>query len=1356
MAQGAGSSSVTHRWSYDVFVSFRGEDIRLNFLGHLCESFRQREIRTFTDDEYLVAGEEIRSSLFRAIKESRIAIIIFSKNYATSTFCLDELVQIVECFKEESRLVYPVFYHVNPSDVRHQTGSYGQALANLQNKPGIKDERLQKWRWALSQVADFSGWHFQPGITKEQEHIKTITHEVSAKINLSLLEVTEYPVGLEFRGKEVISLLDLGSNKNPLMIGICGIGGIGKSTIARAVYNSVADNFDGLCFLSNVREISYKHGLSHLQETLLCELVGEKELKLGNFYKGISIIKNRLQNKKILLILDDVDKVEQLRALAGSCEWFGLGSRIIITTRDKQLLASQGIQRIYDVKGLSADESLQLIKRHGFKGLTGDLDHYKDVLNRAIKYSCGLPLALEVIGSNLCGKEVDVWSSALNDYEAILDKDVFEVLKLSYNALSREEHKEIFLDLACFFNGEKLGDIINMMMRFRGVEPTHAINVLMDKSLIKIKKDRVIMHDLIEDMGKEIVRQQSRNEPGKHNRLWCYEDIIDVLQNNTGTDEIEVIILDLPKDKEIQWNGRAFEKMEKLKVLVIKNASFSEGIKYLPNSLCVLEWKGYPFEFLPSNFHPTKLVHLDLSNSCVVPQLFDKKLQSLSRVNISNCKVLTEIQDLSEVPNLTELWLDGCINLTKIHDSLGFLGKLKRLSAMRCKNLKTLPPRIKLTSLEHLNLFGCSSLKSFPEISDKMEKLKTLDLESTAIESLPSSICNLVGLESLNMEACPNLKQLPASICMLPNLLDLTTNFCEEIKDFEKCNGGNKASSDCSIILTKGKEKEDNSTVSLRKHFGFSNCNLTNDSLALCLSCVPDIVHLDLRFNSFTTLPACIEECENLRYLLLDHCTQLQKIIRMPPKLETFSAIGCTSLSQSSRKRVLDQAFYFGNGKRNFVLPGKRIPQWLDYYSRGSSVSFWIRHKFPKVALWFLVENDQVYPYRCIFSVHINDTKLDISSEWLLLSTILGNHIYICDMESIIKKVQLRHADRWNQVKVSIKSHTQEVIMDKEIFMAVHAYRQQNDFADIRFRDPRIYLDCNSWQKAQQSPRDWEELEDEMNEDPNSTKVAESVQKITRYQEAEPMATELVGGAFDWLAQGVGSPSVTHRWSYDVFLCSREEDTRRIRTFIDDESLYAGKEIRPSLFEAIKASRIAIIVFSKNYTTSAFCLDELVQIIECFKEESWLVCPVFYHVDPSDARHQTWSYGQALANLQNRPGIKVERLQKWRWPLTQAADLSGWHFQLGITKEQEHIKTITREVSAKTINPTLLGVADYSVTLEFPGKDITYNPAADSTLRRADVNTEEEPMKIEDGTQEPSVSKKKEKKEKKKGKEKNE
>lgn len=199
-------------------------------------------------------------------------------------------------------------------------------------------------------------------IANERECIARITNEVAARINHELLDVTNYPVGLDSRVKEVISYLDLWSTEETKMIGIWGAGGIGKSTIARAVYNNIADNFEALCFLSNVRKQSeMPNGLSHLQETLLWKLVMEKHHKLGDYHEGIPIIKHRLSKKKILLILDDVDKSDQLKALAGSCKWFGVGSRIIITTRNKQLLASHDIKNIYDVKELNGEESLELL-----------------------------------------------------------------------------------------------------------------------------------------------------------------------------------------------------------------------------------------------------------------------------------------------------------------------------------------------------------------------------------------------------------------------------------------------------------------------------------------------------------------------------------------------------------------------------------------------------------------------------------------------------------------------------------------------------------------------------------------------------------------------------------------------------------------------------------------------------------------------------------------------------------------------------------------------------------------------------------------------------------------------------------
>jgi hypothetical protein len=123
------SSSSTCRWRYDVFLNFRGEDTRRNFTAHLHKALVSKGITTFIDDVQLRSGEEISPVLLRAIDESRISIVVFSKNYASSRWCLDELQEIVECKKTKGQIVVPVFYKVDPSDVRHQKNSFEKALA---------------------------------------------------------------------------------------------------------------------------------------------------------------------------------------------------------------------------------------------------------------------------------------------------------------------------------------------------------------------------------------------------------------------------------------------------------------------------------------------------------------------------------------------------------------------------------------------------------------------------------------------------------------------------------------------------------------------------------------------------------------------------------------------------------------------------------------------------------------------------------------------------------------------------------------------------------------------------------------------------------------------------------------------------------------------------------------------------------------------------------------------------------------------------------------------------------------------------------------------------------------------------
>ena len=156
------SSTSSNPRSYDVFLSFRGDDTRKNFTDHLYTSLVTRGIHTFRDDEELEKGGDIAADLSRAIEESRIFIIIFSKNYAYSRWCLNELLKIIDCVTQKESMVVPIFYHVPPSDVRNQSGSFDYAFTfHEKDADQKKKEMVEKWRTALTKAANISGWHME-------------------------------------------------------------------------------------------------------------------------------------------------------------------------------------------------------------------------------------------------------------------------------------------------------------------------------------------------------------------------------------------------------------------------------------------------------------------------------------------------------------------------------------------------------------------------------------------------------------------------------------------------------------------------------------------------------------------------------------------------------------------------------------------------------------------------------------------------------------------------------------------------------------------------------------------------------------------------------------------------------------------------------------------------------------------------------------------------------------------------------------------------------------------------------------------------------------------------------------------
>ncbi|XP_050255286.1 disease resistance protein RUN1-like [Quercus robur] len=413
-------------------------------------------------------------------------------------------------------------------------------------------------------------------------------------------------------------------------VGICGMGGMGKTTLALEIYRRISDNFEASSFIANVRDATKNQGLVSLQKQLLSKILMESEINIWDLYEGINVIRNTLCNKNVFIVLDDVDGDEQLKALAGRHDWFGPGSRIILTSRDSHFLQRNEVDDVYKIKGLNDDEALKLFSWSAFKK-PHPKENYVDLSKYFVNYAKGLPLALKVVGSSLYAKGRKEWKSALDKLKEEPNRTILDILQISFDGLTNSE-KGLFLDIACFFNGEKKDCISDILESF-GYYPDYNIGVLKDKSLITIDDHGILwMHDLLQDMGQEIVRRESPKEPGGRSRLWIYKDVIHVLKNNTGTEVVEGIMLNLPIQKVEHLSPEAFSKMKNLRLLKIGNeklpedfingivklpkdlnrgkVQFPEGLSYLSNELRVIEWHGYHLKCLPTNFQPNKLVEL--------------------------------------------------------------------------------------------------------------------------------------------------------------------------------------------------------------------------------------------------------------------------------------------------------------------------------------------------------------------------------------------------------------------------------------------------------------------------------------------------------------------------------------------------------------------------------------------------------------------------------------------------------------------------------------------------------------------------------------------------------------------------
>ncbi|CAI9282580.1 unnamed protein product [Lactuca saligna] len=820
------TSSIHKSFKYDVFLSFRGEDTRTKFVDHLYHALQQKSIRTYKDNEKIKKGKKISEELIESIEDSKFYIIVFSKNYASSSWCLDELMKIMECHRTTEHTVYPVFYDVEPSEVRKQSGAVEEAFSKHEN-----EEAAGKWREALKEAADLAGWELKNTANgHEAKFIQKIVEELSLELHSISFNIDKKLVGMESRMKEVVSSLRIGFD-DVCMMGIKGMGGGGKTTLARAVFDQISFQFEGKSFVENVREVSTASfsGLKTLQNQILSDVLNDKGINVNSVYDGKHVIKRMMPNRKVLVVLDDVDHIDQLEALAGEPNWFKPGSRIIITTRDEQVLLAYRVNVICDVNLLSFNEAICLFSRYAF-GKEIPVHGYNELSRQVVCYAAGLPLTIRVLGSFLCGKNELEWIDALERLKTIPETETLKKLEISYIALE-EDYKEIFLDVACILKGWRK-DLAIKVLESCGFHARNGLRVLEQKSLIFFDDKRVQMHDHIVEMGKNIVRRGHPNKPHKHSRLWIEDEIQEILANDLGTKATRCILIHHTKlDPYILIKG--LRKMKELRFLYyvvgnhFRDLEFNnKAILDLPNALRCLCVNYYPFRSLPTTFQANNLVALEMVNSRIV-QLREgggnKVLNKLRFLDLSYSQRLNTF-DIGLTPNLETLNLRHCYDLVEIHLSggclnlisidlsnssrlrtldLGLAPNLETLILSECRDLVELrmPSRclylrsLQLTNsklrtldigstpnLENLKLGYCYFLEEL-HMADECQKLENLDISYSNLRSLNLGLSP--NLRNLDLNGCYNLVELHTPIGCLKNLAHLHLSGCLGFRSFQ-------------------------------------------------------------------------------------------------------------------------------------------------------------------------------------------------------------------------------------------------------------------------------------------------------------------------------------------------------------------------------------------------------------------------------------------------------------------------------------------------------------------------------------------------------------------------------------------
>lgn len=938
---------------YHVFLSFRGGDIRKTFVDHLFASLKNAEVNTFLDSEMLNRGDEIGSTIIKAIEDSAILIPIFSKNYAESYWCLEEVSRMCK----SGGLIIPLFYDVSPTEVRYpDRGAFAKAFQH--KKARYTKAKIDEWKKSLTKVASFSGWSkddtfgFEAGLVKlvVQDVFKTLQNvipeedgpanpldeadeipleAIPLEIRNEPLRISKSVFGMEERMDKVINLLKIDSEDNLITVAICGMAGVGKTSLARAVHNHIYHKFEAACFVYDVRhKAQHTNGIAKMQRQILKDLVKFKD-KVNDEAHGKSLMSDQLRSIKALVILEYVGDSKQLEALRG--DWYGPGSRVLVITLDSQLLIDGQVDFVYEMQGLDRDHALQPFSWHAFMRDKPD-EVYEELSRRAVNICNGLPFLLEVLGAHLYNKNISYWVEACKLLENLVHHDKYAILRLCYDALNFEQ-KEMFLDMACLFIGRKRESVISFWEASH-CDPNKGLMDMILKSLISLDEDdRFAMHSKLRDMGRARVAEESE-EPGERSRLWKLQEAELVVMEGKGTQKVRCLTY-LQQEVTLQTNN--LQKMSNLQFLWLDGASIEGDFAQMPPEMKWLRWENCPLKCLPCEWNMKHLAVLDLSFSKDIEVVWapfsdEEGPKNLKVLKLNYCKNLRVLPDLSNHASLIRLELCGCTELKELPKSVGFLRKLKHLDLSNCYNLTHLPDTItNLSSLEVFFLSNCHNIRRLPDSFGDLTVLKKIRLNGMPLKELPQTFRWLSCLEKLTLHGCRELRSLPLSIGELNCLRYLDIHGCSSLRAlpdsiYELKNLCHLDMTDCQRIDL----REQLGNLVCMERLILSNCP-TIRSLSTSIGRLNCLRHLNMsNCDSLFRLPDEIGNLVCLEDLLLNKCYNL---CELPQSIGNLSKLKHLEMEENYSLSSLPPSFSRLSSLKHLKSGGCGLPQNIGKFS---------------------------------------------------------------------------------------------------------------------------------------------------------------------------------------------------------------------------------------------------------------------------------------------------------------------------------------------------------------------------------------------------------------------------------------